>query len=260
MSIWLLSLIILIIAATMTMSGRGGGNFYVITLVLSGLSMHEAATTGQFILVLSSLFATLFFGKNKVISWKLALIIGTMTIVSAFFGGFLSDIFNDKILKVVFAIFISLAALLMLKPLGEKKVKAESRLILKIQSNNETYNLNLLLVVPVVLFTGFVSGMVGISGGSFLVPLMVLFIRVPMRIAVGTSTTLVMVTALSGFLGHLSSGHFDVNIALPLAIGGIIGAIIGTKLTLKTKPQFLKIIFATTSLIAALIMIYGAFR
>jgi uncharacterized membrane protein YfcA len=259
MNIWLLSLIILAIAAIMTMSGRGGGNFYVVTLALTGFSMHEAATTGQFILVLSSLFATIFFGKNKVVSWKLVLIIGIMTIVSAFLGGFLSDIFNDKILKIVFAVFISLAALLMLIPLG-KEVKSESRFILKIQSSNESYNLNLLLIVPIVLLTGFVSGMVGISGGSFLVPLIVLFIRVPMKVAVGTSTTLVMVTALSGFLGHLSSGHFDVKLAIPLAIGGIIGAIIGTKLTLKTKPQFLKIIFATTSLIAALIMIYGVFR
>lgn len=258
MNVWLFALIILLIAAIMTMSGRGGGNFYVIALVLSGFSMHEAATTGQFILVLSSLFATIFFSKNKVVSWELVLIIGIMTIVSAFLGGFLSDVINDKILKIVFAVFISLAAFLMLKPLG-KEVKVESRFILKIKSNNETYNLNLLLVVPVVLFTGFVSGMVGISGGSFLVPLMVLFIRVPMKVAVGTSTTLVMVTALSGFLGHLSSGHFDVKFAIPLAIGGIIGAIIGTKLTLKTKPQFLKIIFATTSLIAALIMIYGVF-
>lgn len=258
MNVWLFALIILLIAAIMTMSGRGGGNFYVIALVLSGFSMHEAATTGQFILVLSSLFATIFFSKNKVVSWELVLIIGIMTIVSAFLGGFLSDVINDKILKIVFAVFISLAAFLMLKPLG-KEVKVESRFILKIKSNNETYNLNLLLVVPVVLFTGFVSGMVGISGGSFLVPLMVLFIRVPMKVAVGTSTTLVMVTALSGFLGHLSSGHFDVKFAIPLAIGGIIGAIIGTKLTLKTKPQFLKIIFATTSLIAALIMIYSVF-
>lgn len=258
MNVWLFALIILLIAAIMTMSGRGGGNFYVIALVLSGFSMHEAATTGQFILVLSSLFATIFFSKNKVVSWELVLIIGIMTIVSAFLGGFLSDVINDKILKIVFAVFISLAAFLMLKPLG-KEVKVESRFILKIKSNNETYNLNLLLVVPVVLFTGFVSGMVGISGGSFLVPLMVLFIRVPMKVAVGTSTTLVMVTALSGFLGHLSSGHFDVKYAIPLAIGGIIGAIIGTKLTLKTKPQFIKIIFATTSLIAALIMIYGVF-
>lgn len=259
MNIWLLALIILAIAAIMTMSGRGGGNFYVVTLALTGFSMHEAATTGQFILVLSSFFATIFFGKNKVVSWKLVLVIGIMTIVSAFLGGFLSDIFNDKILKIVFAVFISLAAFLMLKPLG-KEIKIEGRFILKLQSNNETYNLNLLFVIPIVLFTGFVAGMVGISGGSFLVPLMVLLIRVPMKIAVGTSTTLVMVTALAGFLGHLSSGHFDIKLAIPLAIGGIIGAIIGTKLTLKTNPKFLKIIFAITSLIAALIMLYNVFQ
>jgi len=259
MNIWLLALIILIIAAIMTMSGRGGGNFYVLALAFTGFSMHEAATTGQFILVLSSLFATIFFSKDKVISWKLVLIIGIMTIVSAFLGGFLSDIFNDKILKIVFAVFISLAAILMLKPLG-KEVKAEGRFIIKLQSNNETYFLNLFFLVPIVLFTGFVSGMVGISGGSFLIPLMVLLIRVPMKIAVGTSTTLVMITALSGFLGHLSSGHFDIKLAIPLAIGGIIGAIIGTKFTLKIKTKFLKIIFASTSIIAAIIMIYNVFR
>jgi uncharacterized membrane protein YfcA len=258
MNIWLLAFIIFSIAAIMTMSGRGGGNFYVVALAMTGFSMHEAATTGQFILMLSSFFATIFFGKNNVVSWKLVLIIGCMTIVSAFLGGFLSENFNDKLLRIVFAVFISLAAFLMLKPII-KEVNSEGRFILKLQSNNETYNLNLLLVVPIVLFTGFVSGMVGISGGSFLVPLMVLLIRVPMKIAVGTSTTLVMVTALSGFLGHLSSGHFDIKLAIPLAIGGIIGAIIGAKLTLKTKPKFLKIIFATTSLIAALLMIYNVF-
>lgn len=259
MNIWLLSLIILAIAAIMTMSGRGGGNFYVVTLALTGFSMHEAATTGQFILVLSSLFATIFFGRKKVISWKLVLIIGVITFISAFFGGLLSDIFNDKILKIIFAVFISIAAFLMLKPL-KKEMKTEGIFIIHIQSNNTTFDINLLLVIPIVIFTGFVAGMVGISGGSFLVPLMVLLVRVPMKIAVGTSTTLVMITASAGFLGHLSSGHFDINSAIPLAICGIIGAIIGTRLTLKTNPKFLKAIFAITSLIAALIMIYGVFR
>lgn len=259
MSNWLLDLIVLVIAAVMTMSGRGGGNFYVVTLALVGFSMHEAATTGQFILVLSSFVATLFFGKNKVVSWKLVLIIGIMTIISAFLGGFLSDIFNDKILKIVFAVFISAAALLMLKPL-KKDIKTRGRYSLSINIDDTSYAVNLLLVVPIVLFTGFVSGMVGISGGSFLVPLMVLLIRVPMKIAIGTSTTLVMITALAGFLGHLSTGHFDIKPAIPLAISAVIGAVIGTKLTLKSKPRFLKILFGTTSLIAAIIMIYSEFR
>ena len=59
MNIFFIAVIIFFIAILMTMTGRGGGNFYVITLVLFGVGMHEAATTGQFILFISSLAAIL---------------------------------------------------------------------------------------------------------------------------------------------------------------------------------------------------------
>ncbi|MBI9066579.1 MAG: sulfite exporter TauE/SafE family protein [Salinivirgaceae bacterium] len=258
MSVWILALIIFAIASVMTMTGRGGGNFYVLALVLSGIGMHEAATTGQFILIVSSLAATILFGKQKITDWKLVFLIGSMTLVSAFLGGLFSDIFQDKLLKIIFAIFITIASVMMLKPVN-KQVNTEGRFSFTLNSGNESYSINLLIVVPIVLLTGFVSGMVGISGGSFLVPLMILAIRVPMHIAVGTSTTLVLVTATAGFLGHLSSGHFDYRLALPLALAGLIGGIIGAKLTLKFKPKKLKIVFALTSIIAAILMIINAY-
>jgi hypothetical protein len=40
MNIWILAGIILVIALIMTMTGRGGGNFYVLALVLSGIGIH----------------------------------------------------------------------------------------------------------------------------------------------------------------------------------------------------------------------------
>jgi uncharacterized membrane protein YfcA len=98
--------------------------------------------------------------------------------------------------------------------------------------------------------------MVGISGGSFLVPLMVLAIGVPMHIAVATSTSLVLITATAGFLGHLTTGHFNLEMAMILAIVALTGSLIGTRLTLKANPKVLKIIFAVTSMIAAFIMMY----
>lgn len=258
MSVWILALIIFVIAALMTMTGRGGGNFYVLALVLSGIGMHEAATIGQFILIISSLAATILFGKQKITDWKLVFLIGSMTLVSAFLGGLFSNIFQDKLLKIIFAVFITIASVMMLRPV-KKEANTEGRFSFILNSGNESYSINLLIVVPVVLLTGFVSGMVGISGGSFLVPLMILAIRVPMHIAVGTSTTLVLVTATAGFLGHLSSGHFDYRLALPLALAGLIGGIIGAKLTLKFKPKNLKIVFALTSIIAAILMIINAY-
>lgn len=258
MSTPLLALIIFLIAAVMTTTGRGGGNFYVLALALSGLGMHAAATTGQFILIVSSLTATILFGKRKVTDWKLVALIGIMTLVSAFVGGFCSDLFHDKLLKVVFAVFIAIASLLMLKPV-RKEIQSTSRFAFTLRSGPRSYTLNPLVIVPVVLATGFISGMVGISGGSFLVPLMVLVLGVPMHVAVGTSTTLVMVTASAGFLGHLSTGHFDASLALPLAVAGLLGALLGTRLTMNFKPAILKLIFALTSMIAAVIMVVNAF-
>lgn len=258
MNIILFCIIIFAIAAIMTMTGRGGGNFYVLALALAGIGMHEAATTGQFILVVSSLTATLFFAKKRVTDWKLILIIGSMTIISAFLGGFFSDVFQGNALKIIFAVFITIASFLMLKPVKEKKKLGNWHQI-NLHSGEHVYPLNLFVIIPVVLVTGFISGMVGISGGSFLVPLMVLVIGVPMHIAVGTSTALVMFTASAGFLGHLTTGHFDMALAIPLAISGAIGAFAGTKLTIRFNPKNLKIIFATTSLLAAIIMVVKIF-
>jgi uncharacterized membrane protein YfcA len=258
MSIWILALIIFTIATVMTMTGRGGGNFYVLALALSGIGMHEVATTGQFILIMSSLAATVLFSKQKITDWKLFFFIGSMTLVSAFLGGLFSAVLQDKILKLIFAFFITIASVLMLKPV-KKEVNSGGRFTFHLKSGNETYQINLLIVVPVVLISGFVSGMVGISGGSFLVPLMILAIRVPMHIAVGTSTSLVLVTATAGFFGHLSSGHFDYKLALPLAAAGLIGGVIGVKFTLKFKPKSLKIVFALTSLVAVVLMIINAY-
>ncbi|MDY0339260.1 MAG: sulfite exporter TauE/SafE family protein [Acholeplasmataceae bacterium] len=250
--------IILIIALVMTMTGRGGGNFYVLALVLSGIGIHEAATTGQFVLISSSLAATIFFGKKKVVDWKLVLLIGSMTLIPAFLGGFFSDKFDATLLKIIFAIFIFIASVLMLKPV-KKEPKPNKRYRIELKSTNATYQINLIVFIPIVIITGFVAGMVGISGGSFLVPLMVLAVGVPMQIAIGTSTTLVLITATAGFLGHLSTGHFDVRMSVILAVAAIIGSLFGTRLTIKANPKILKIIFASTSMIAALIMLYKVF-
>jgi len=181
MNIWIVAFIIFAVAAIMTMTGRGGGNFYVLALALSGISMHEAATTGQFVLIASSLTATLFFGKKKVTDWKLVFFIGGMTMVSAFLGGFFSDAFGGRMLKIIFAVFITLASILMLKPVKESP-KQNSKFRIRLKSGEIVYHIHLFFFIPIVILTGFVSGMVGISGGSFLVPLMVLAVGVPMRI------------------------------------------------------------------------------
>jgi len=53
--------LIFIVAVAMTMVGKGGGNFYVVILAIAGVPMHEAATTGQFMLFSASVAAMIIF-------------------------------------------------------------------------------------------------------------------------------------------------------------------------------------------------------
>ncbi len=93
-----------------------------------------------------------------------------------------------------------------------------------------------------------------------MVPLLVLVCQVPMKNAVATASTLISVSALSGFIGHAAAGHFDYRIAVPLALGGAIGGLIGGSIAIQTKPKILKILFAITTLAAAIIMAYKVFH
>ena len=258
----IVSFLIFIVAITMTMVGKGGGNFYVVILAMANIPMHEAATTGQFILFAASVAAMIIFQKNKSVSWTLAILIGSFTALAALGGGYFSHLFSDFILKIIFAVMLLIAGMIMLIPVSEKQnSRVNSRLgIINIKFGDELYSVNLWIALPVTILTGFASGMVGVSGGSFLVPLMVLACGVSMHTAVGTASALIATTALMGFAGHAVQGDFNPSWAIPLAFVTIIGGIIGGKFALKSKPTNLKRLFAYTNWIAALFMIFNAFH
>ncbi|MDP8313929.1 MAG: sulfite exporter TauE/SafE family protein [Candidatus Celaenobacter antarcticus] len=256
----LTSIAILAIAVIMAMTGRGGGNFYVPLLVASGQPMHEAATSGQFILVFAAMTAMFVFHKQKMVDWKLALVIDPPTDIMAFVGGYFSGLASGVALKFLLAALLTLAGFLMLLKVRNRPIGQHSRIGFWHRNfGNEEYVVNLWLAIPITAVTGLAAGAVGISGGSFKVPLMVLLCGVPMHVAVGTSSAMVAATALMGFFGHSSAGHFDYRWAIPVACVAALGSFLGGKLTLKTKPKTLKTIFALTTLAAAVFMTINAF-
>ena len=208
LSILILSLIILGIAVTMSMVGKGGGNFYVLAMVLAGLSMQHAATTSQLIMIATSFTS--------------------MLIISVF-------------------MLISVRE----KPIAQKKKFGYWNR----QFGGYSYTVNLWITLPITAIVGLFAGAIGISGGAFKIPLMVMLCGIPMEIAIGTSSAMVAVTALMGFLGHSVHGNYNLQYAIPLVIAAVLGGWIGSKYAIKSKPKNLRKIFAFTNLLAAVIMI-----
>lgn len=256
----IVSSLIFAVSVAMTMVGKGGGNFYVVILAITNIPMHEAATTGQFILFTASVAAMIIFQKNKSVSWNLAVIIGLFTALSALGGGYYSHLFSGFSLKLIFSSMLLIAGIVMLIPVSENQniIKNKHMGIMSIKSGDKIYNVNLWIALPITVLTGFGSGMVGVSGGSFLVPLMVLACGVSMHTAVGTASTLIATTAFMGFTGHAVQGDFNPSWSFPLALITIIGGILGGKFALKTKPKHLKKLFAFTNWLAALFMVINA--
>lgn len=259
LKIALVSLVVFALAVVMTMTGRGGGNFYVLALVLAGLPMHEAATTGQFVLFTTAVAATVIFRKGEVLSLPLALFFSVLTASMAFVGGFAAWLFSGGELKIVFSILLAVAGAAMFFTVEENKKEPNPRRgYWNLKTGGELYVINLWLAVPLAMGVGFFSGMVGVSGGSFLVPLMVLACGVPMRIAVGTASAMVAATAFFGFLGHALHGSFNPVWAIPIAGVAIWGGVLGGGIAIKTKPKYLKTLFAVTTLVASVLMLAHA--
>jgi len=247
------------ISIVMAMVGRGGGNFYVPVLVASGIQVHQAATTAQLVLFATAVSALLIYGKHKTVDWKLALVIDPPTDIMAFVGGYFAHRVSGDALKYIFAVLLIIAGLFMLRPVREQHLLGTRRFGFWPRAFGEyRYVVNLWLALPITTFTGLVAGMVGISGGSFKIPLMVLACGVPMRIAVGTSSAMVAATALMGFIGHTVGGDFNPLWSIPLAAIAAVGGFVGSKISVKTNQKGLKNIFACTTLAAAVFMAVNA--
>ena len=74
---------------------------------------------------------------------------------------------------------------------------------------------------------GFLSGLFGIGGGFLLTPLLI-FIGIPPAIAVGTQANQSVASATSGMFAHRRNRHVDINLALLMLCGGIVGTLIGS--------------------------------
>jgi hypothetical protein len=63
-----------------------------------------------------------------------------------------------------------------------------------------------------------------------------------------------------GFAGHAARGDFNPSWAIPLAVTAIAGGVLGSRLSLKTRPVSLKRIFAFTNWLAAAFMLISALQ
>ena len=123
------------------------------------------------------------------------------------------------------------ASIRMINPLKEKIVAAGAKL-------------NYYKIILLGIFIGLISGFVGAGGGFLIVPTLLIFAKIPMKIAVGTSLFIVSFQSLIGFTGDITENRIvDWTLLSLFTFASIIGIFIGNYASKKAEDKKLKTSF-----------------
>ncbi len=261
-------MLILIILATLigilsSSMGVGGGFIIVPLLVLVyDLKAHIAIGTSITTVLFSALSATIGYFKQKRIDWKLGIITAISTIPTAHLGAYTTKFFESKVLSSIFGIALALVGLRMISGtvfFFKQKGRVYDNSLLS-KSNNlqkgwhrklidasgitfDYYIKNPILGFLLLSLCGFASAFLGVGGGVMIVPLYVIVMGMPIHLATATSVFSIIFTSLSGAWAHILLGNISLEYAIPLIIGVVTGAQIGTRVAKRLKSKIMQFTF-----------------
>jgi uncharacterized membrane protein YfcA len=112
----------------------------------------------------------------------------------------------------------------------------------------------IIIVLMIGLFSGMLSGLVGVGGGIIIVPALVFFLGFTQQEAQGTSLGLLLLpVGILAVLNYYKKGYIDVNVVGIMAISFVIGGWLGSRLAVSIPEVVVKRIFAV-------ILFYSAFK
>lgn len=109
----------------------------------------------------------------------------------------------------------------------------------------------ILALLAIGLTAGTLAGLLGIGGGVLMVPAMVLIMAMDQHVAQGTSLLVIIPAAAFGSFTHHRHGRLALRDAAALAVGGVLGAILGSLTALSLDEELLQRLFAVLILFVA---------
>ena len=240
---WWIPVIFFFIAFIFSMLGMGGSQIYIPILFWSGLDFKtQAIPLGMLLNVVNSSSATFTYARKKLIDWRVGLLFGITMLIFAPVGTWCSKIVPSKFLILVFALFTAISGTLMWIGWQPKRPMTDK---------NRTF-LGLLGGSGL----GFLAGLIGRGGGSFVVPLLYMA-GIEAKSAAATSALAVTFSGTSSFLSHIAiAAKPDWVLWGECVVAVFLGSQLGSNfMAKKLKGKAVKKIFAVVLLLIAFILI-----
>ncbi|MHA1781430.1 MAG: sulfite exporter TauE/SafE family protein [Candidatus Thorarchaeota archaeon] len=243
----IIPLVFFLIALVFSMLGMGGSQLYIPILFWFGMDFKtQAIPLGMLLNVVNSSSAATTYHRKKLIEWRVALPFALTMIIFAPIGTLLNIAVPTGSLLIVFAVFTGAAAILMLS--GWKPSRGE------LNAHEKT-------IIGIIggAGLGFIAGLIGRGGGSFVVPLLYI-VGLDPKIAAATSALIVTCSGTSSFISHLvfaAQPQWDIWIASAIAV--FLGSQIGSRVMAHhARPKHVRAIFGTVLLAISIIIMIQA--
>ncbi|QWR78645.1 sulfite exporter TauE/SafE family protein [Candidatus Magnetomonas plexicatena] len=206
------------------------------------LNMKQVAGITIVVVFASSLAGVLVHNKNRLVLKNLVLVMGVSAVVFSFIGAICSKTTSSGVLLAIFAVMSAFAAIILFFP---KKEMDENIDLEKIEFNK-------IKAVIISSALGFIGGMVGAPGAYIFTPLMIYFLRIPVKVAIGSTLGIVLVSSVSGIAGKVLTGQVPFLLTASVVLGAVPAARLGAGFTKKIPAQTLRkalaVIIALTSI------------
>jgi uncharacterized membrane protein YfcA len=246
------------------LGGVGGGLIIVPALViLFGTDLQVAAGASIVAVIATSSGAAAAYVRDGLANLRIGMFLELATTTGAVVGALLAGILAPGLLMVLLAAILLVSAgmqvLRLADPPGSDIPPVPGRLRLV----GEYWSVRLGRSVPygsrrvplgfaVMWVAGLVSGMLGIGSGALKVVAMDGVMRLPMKVSSATSNFMIGVTAAASAGIYLSRGDVDAALAAPVALGVMLGAVVGSRLLLRLSNRHVRLVFTPVLVLIAL--------
>jgi hypothetical protein len=229
--------------------GVGGGIIVVPALSeLFGVPFREAVAVSLVVIIASSSASAAAYVGRGASDLKVGVVLELATVSGAILGSSLAGIAPVRTLKLLFAgVAIYSAASLWMRRHLTSEAQAVGAYVVRGWGPG----------LAVSAAAGALSGLLGVGGGVFKMPVMTLAMGLPFKVAAATSNFMIGVTAAAGAYVYWARGDVNAELAAPVVVGVFLGARLGTSLLAKLPARRLQAVFAGILVVLAGRMVFA---
>jgi len=223
------------------LAGIGGG--IIITPILAihfGIPIREAIGTSLVAVITTSAASSSVHLQRHTTDIRLGMTLELATAFGAATTAYIVGYLNRNALEGLFVAFLLWGALSLLRRKQDEVGDESSPALIQTAAEIPDYTPQRYpLGLSASLVAGGLSGLLGIGGGPIKVPVMYLFMGVPLIVATATSNFMIGVTAAASAFVYFRRGDILAGVAAPLAVGVFVGSLIGAKLSPRIHSKYL---------------------